>query len=210
MVGGGMLIVFEGIDGSGKSTQARLLAAALQKIQQHGQLATEIVLTEEPTTGLLGQKLRTYLAGPVRNLTAEEELHLFVMDRKEHVAQIIKPALAAGKIVICDRYYYSSVAYQGALGLDVGAILAENEAFAPEPDLVFLLSLSIPEALKHLSKKGTKARQVSESPPYLEQVAAIYASLDGPAFRHLDGSLPPEVLHETVLEQTLDTYRNLP
>jgi dTMP kinase len=206
----GMLIAFEGIDGSGKSTQARLLAAALQKMREHSQLSTEIVLTEEPTTGIVGQKLRAYLSGPVRNLTAEEELHLFVTDRKEHVAQIIKPALAAGKIVICDRYYYSSVAYQGALGLAPGAILAENEAFAPPPDLVFLLTLSIPEALKHLSKKGKKARQLSESPRYLEQVAAIYEGLDGPAFLRLDGSLLPEALHQTVLEETLAAYRNLP
>jgi dTMP kinase len=198
----GLLIALEGIDGAGKTTQARLLAATLQKMKQLQQLEQEAVLTQEPTQGVVGQKLRSYLLGPSRNLSPEEELHLFIMDRKEHVAEVIKPALAQGKVVICDRYYYSSAAYQGALGLDPAAIIAANEAFAPRPDLVFILTLPIPQALQRLSKKGKEGLQVSESLHYLKQVAAIYDSFKGPQFRRLEATPDPMALHQLILAQT--------
>jgi dTMP kinase len=194
----GLLIALEGIDGCGKTTQARLLAAALEK------QGWEVVLTREPTDGPAGQKLRRYLHGPDRHLRPEEELRLFVEDRREHVEQIIRPALAAGKIVITDRYYYSSVAYQGALGLNPEEILTLNESFAPRPDLVFILYLPLPRALKRLAAKTREERQVSESPQYLQQVAAIYEGFQGPPFRRLDASLEPEIIHELMLWETLD------
>ena len=108
----GVLLALEGIDGCGKSTQAELLAAALRE------RGLEVVLTCEPTDSPLGQQIREYFQGPDRYLSPKEELNLFMADRREHVAEVIDPALAEGKIVICDRYYYSSVAYQGALGLE--------------------------------------------------------------------------------------------
>ena len=198
----GLLIALEGIDGSGKSTQARLLAAAL------AQQGREVVLTREPTDGRAGQELRRYLEGPSRYLSPEQELQLFVADRREHVERTIQPALRAGKTVITDRYYYSSVAYQGALGLDPGKILALNESFAPRPQLVFVLSLAVSDALERLAAKGGDRRQLSESPPYLPQVAAIYDSFSGPPFRRLDASRAPEVIHELMLRETLDFARN--
>jgi dTMP kinase len=198
----GLLIALEGIDGSGKSTQARLLAAALAK------QGREVVLTREPTDGRAGQELRRYLEGPSRYLSPEAELQLFVADRREHVERTIQPALMAGKTVITDRYYYSSVAYQGALGLDPGKILALNESFAPRPHLVFVLSLSVSLALERLAAKGGGLRQLSESPQYLPQVAAIYDSFSGPPCRRLDASRAPEVIHELMLRETLDFARN--
>jgi dTMP kinase len=200
---GGFLIALEGVDGSGKSTQARLLTAALEKAGH------QVVLTREPTHGPAGQKLQSYLLGPSRHLSPQEELDLFIEDRREHVAQIIKPALERGKVVITDRYYYSSVAYQGALGLDPNDILAANEAFAPAPDLVFILELPVTEALARLAKKGKAARQVSESFPYLKQVAAIYASLKGPHFRRLDASRPPMEVHASILEEVRKSLKEL-
>lgn len=191
----GFLIALEGVDGSGKSTQAELLAASLEK-DGH-----EVVLTREPTSGPAGQRLQSYLLGPSRHLSPEEELHLFMEDRREHVAQIIKPSLERGKIVITDRYYYSSAAYQGALGLNPDDILAANEAFAPVPDLVFLLDLPVTEALQRLARKGKGARQVSESFLYLKQVAAIYASLKGARFRRVASSRPPMAVHAVILEE---------
>lgn len=190
----GFLVAFEGIDGSGKSTQAALLAASLEK---NGH---QVVLTREPTNGPAGQKLQSYLLGPSRHLTPEEELELFTADRREHVAQIIKPSLERGKIVITDRYYYSSVAYQGALGLNPDDILAANESFAPRPDLVFILVLPVSQALARLAQKGKEARQVSESFHYLRQVEAIYAGLKGPRFRRADASRPPMEVHSLILE----------
>lgn len=191
----GFLIALEGVDGSGKSTQAEMLAGSLKKDGHR------VVLTREPTHGPAGQKLQAYLLGPSRHLTPAEELELFMEDRREHVAQIIKPALERGEVVITDRYYYSSVAYQGALGLDPNDILAANEAFAPVPDLVLILELPVTEALARLAKKGKGARQVSESFAYLKQAAAIYASLEGPGFQRLDASLPPMEVHAMILDK---------
>jgi len=192
----GFLIALEGVDGSGKSTQAGLLAASLEK-DGH-----PVVLTREPTDGPAGQQLRSYLKGPGRHLSPEEELKLFMEDRRGHVSQTISPSLARGKIVISDRYYYSSVAYQGALGLDPDDILAANQSFAPAPDLVFILVLPLAEALRRLARKGKGARQVSESFPYLRQVAAIYAGLQGPRFRRVEASRPPPSVHAAILEET--------
>lgn len=192
----GFLIALEGVDGSGKSTQAGLLAASLEK-DGH-----PVVLTREPTDGPAGQQLRSYLKGPGRHLSPEEELKLFMEDRRGHVSQTISPSLARGKIVISDRYYYSSVAYQGALGLDPDDILAANQSFAPAPDLVFILVLPVAEALHRLARKGKGARQVSESFPYLRQVEAIYAGLQGPRFRRVEASRPPLSVHAAILEET--------
>ena len=189
----GFLLALEGVDGSGKSTQAQLLAVSL--LQQ----GRGVVLTREPGAGPVGQKLRRYLQGDDRHLTPEEELDLFLADRREHVEQVIKPALAAGQIVITDRYYYSSVAYQGALGLDPTWILAENEVFAPRPDLVFLLVLPVAQALARLERP----RQVSELPLYLERVAAIYHNLQGPHIQRVDATASPQALHAAILERTL-------
>jgi dTMP kinase len=139
------------------------------------------------------------LQGNQRHLTPGEELALFMADRREHVERGIKTALAAGRIVITDRYYYSSVAYQGALGLDPGEILEENERFAPRPHLVFLLVLPVSQALARLNRP----RQVSEMAPYLEQVAAIYASLKDPWIQRLDAGVSPSDLHAALLARTL-------
>jgi dTMP kinase len=193
----GFLIALEGVDGAGKTTQARLLAAALQ------QRGREVVLTQEPTTGLQGQKLRSYLQGPTRHLIPEEELALFLADRREHVEQVIKPALAAGKVVISDRYYYSSVAYQGALGLDPAHILALNETFAPRPDLVIILKVPLKTALARRVQGRREPRQLSESPEYLERVAAIYDTLKGPHLHHLAATGPREETHALILRLTL-------
>jgi dTMP kinase len=189
----GFLLALEGVDGSGKTTQAHLLAVSL--LQQ----GREVVLTQEPGAGPMGQRLRRYLQGPERRLTPQDELELFLADRREHVDQVIKPALAAGQIVITDRYYYSSVAYQGALGLDPAWILAENEAFAPRPDLVFLLVLPVAQALARLQRP----HQLSEKAPYLERVAAIYDTLQGPHIQRVDATASPPVLHADLLARTL-------
>ena len=191
-MGGGFLLALEGVDGSGKTTQARLLAVSL--LQQ----GREVVFTQEPTDGPVGQKLRLYLQGPSRNLSPREELDLFLADRWEHVEKVIAPALAAGRIVITDRYYYSNVAYQGALGLDPVEILAANEAFAPRPDLVFLLIIPVSQALARLQR----ARQVSELAPYLERVAAIYDTLPGSHIQRVEATATTQALHAVLLART--------
>jgi dTMP kinase len=192
-----VLLALEGIDGSGKSTQADLMAGALKR------RGAEVVLTREPTSGPAGQRLRGYLSGPARHLSPALELAQFVADRREHVARVIRPALAAGRVVITDRYYYSSVAYQGALGLDAARILALNESFAPRPRLVFILTLPPEVAVARLLRSPGRRRQVSEGRDYLEQVAAIYASLTGPHIHRVDAGATPGAIHATLLAITL-------
>ena len=110
----GVLLALEGIDGSGKSTQADLLAGALKR------RGAEVVLTREPTSGPAGQRLRDYLSGPARHLSPALELAQFVADRREHVAKVIRPALAAGRVVITDRYYYFLGGLSGCPGAGCG------------------------------------------------------------------------------------------
>ena len=194
----GVLLALEGIDGCGKSTQAELLAAALRA------RGLEVVLTCEPTDSPLGRQIREYFQGSERYLSPKEELNLFMADRREHVAEVIDPALAEGKIVITDRYYYSSVAYQGALGLDPDRILAQNEVMAVRPDLTIILTLPVAQALARISGPPQRPRQVSDDPAYLERVAAIYAGLQRPHLRHLDASVPPEAVHATLVSLILE------
>jgi dTMP kinase len=96
------------------------------------------------------------------------------------------------------------VAYQGALGLDPDRILAQNEVLAVRPDLTVIFTLPVAMALARLSGTPQRAQQVSEDPAYLERVAAIYASLQGPHLRYLDASAPPEAVHATLLNLTLE------
>jgi dTMP kinase len=198
MTAAAALLALEGIDGSGKSTQARLLAEALKR------RCLRVVLTQEPTTGPAGRKLRQYLAGPNRHLSPTEELALFQDDRREHVATVILPALAAGQVVITDRYYYSSVAYQGSLGLDPARILNNNEAFAPRPNLVFILTLQPEVALTRLQDHPGRVGQLTEARDYLEHVAAIYGALDGPHIHRVDAARPAALVHADILDITID------
>lgn len=193
-MGRGFFIVLEGVDGSGKTTQARLLAEAL-KLR-----GFEVVLTQEPSKGPTGQKIREYLGGPARHLRPEEEMALFMADRREHVEKVIRPALAQEKIVISDRYYYSSAAYQGALGLDPEEILAAHRDFAPEPDLVIFLTLSLAEAA---ARRRGKASQVSEELAYLERVAAIYDTFQASHLHRVDAAGQVEETQAKVLAVTL-------
>ena len=129
----GFLLVLEGIDGAGKSTLQRQLAAWCRE------RGRTVVTSREPTDGPHGTALRQ--SAKTGRLSPEAELDLFLKDRAEHAAILIRPALARGEIVVLDRYYFSTAAYQGARGLDVPAIIAANEEFAPIPDLVLLLDI---------------------------------------------------------------------
>ena len=184
----GRLIALEGLDGVGKTTQARLLARHLTH------LGLPVILTREPTDGLFGQKIRRIIRHGREGLTPEAELELFIADRREHVQAVIRPALADGKIVITDRYYFSSMAYQGALGLDPLDIQRRHEDFAPQPDLVIILELPLTELTHRLQQRGTPVSPSFEKISYLIQVAAIFDRLDAPFIRRVDGlGSEPEV-----------------
>jgi dTMP kinase len=119
-------------------------------------------------------------------LGPEEELELFLADRREHVEQVIAPALAAGKTVILDRYYFSNMAYQGAIGFDPKGIRRRNEAFAPVPDLLFILDLDVDTALSRIGGRGDTANEF-EKRENLERCREIFLSLqDEPFARVID------------------------
>lgn len=147
----GLFIVIEGIDGTGKSTQAKRLATW---IETQGR---EVLLDREPTDGPWGTKVReSALSG---RLAPEEELECFLNDRRQHVEECILPALAEGKVVILDRYYFSNMAYQGARGFDPLEIRRRNEAFAPPPDLLLILDLEVEKALERIGSRGDTANE---------------------------------------------------
>ncbi len=152
----GMFIVIEGIDGAGKSTQAKLLA---EWFEERGH---EVVLTKEPTDTAFGKLIRKLvLTGGKEGIidgariSHEAEALLFAADRAEHVAKLIKPSVEAGKIVISDRYFYSSLAYQWARGLDLEWLIDLNR-FAIRPDLVILLDLPVKESMKRINGRSIK------------------------------------------------------
>ena len=175
----GLLIVLEGIDGSGKTTQSKAL---LRRLRRRGRRAA---FFREPTRGHWGREIKR-LAARADSLTPEEELALFVKDRRENVGKNLKPALAAGKVVVLDRYYFSTIAYQGAKGIDTRRIRRMNEAFAVRPDLVLILDVDASAGLARIA--GRKSRdELFEREDYLVRVARIFAGFKGPLFVHLDG-----------------------
>jgi len=175
----GLLIVFEGIDGSGKTTQARAL---VRRLRRRGRQA---VFFREPTRGTWGRAIKR-MAARADSLTPEEELALFVKDRRENVARNLRPALAAGKIVVLDRYYFSTIAYQGAKGLDTARIRRLNESFAVPPDLVIILDVDASAGLGRIGGRKTRD-ELFEREDYLVRVARIFRGLAGPRFVHVDG-----------------------
>lgn len=182
----GRLIVVEGIDGAGKSSVLPALA------EQCTALGREYVLSREPTNGPWGAKLRaSALEG---RLTLEEELDLFIKDRREHVEQVIAPALQAGKIVLLDRYFFSTAAYQGARGADPQAILAANRTFAPEPDLVLLLDLTPARALSRVRGRGSE--DAFEEETSLARVREIFLSLVEKNWVVIDADRSPEIVRD--------------
>lgn len=164
----GIFIVIEGIDGTGKSTQSKRLA---EWFRSRGR---EVVLSREPTDGPWGKKLRE--SATTGRLSAEEELECFLNDRREHVEMSIKPALAEGKVVILDRYYFSMMAYQGARGFDPAEIRRRNEVFAPQPDLLLILDLSVESAHGRIGARGDTANEF-EQRDTLSRCREIFLSL---------------------------------
>ncbi|WP_456421250.1 dTMP kinase [Thermococcus sp.] len=152
----GVFIVLEGIDGAGKSTQAKLLKLWFEE------KGYEVVLTKEPTDTPFGKLIRRLVLTGGREgiidgakISHEAEALLFAADRAEHVDKLIKPALESGKVVISDRYFYSSLAYQWARGLDLEWLIDLNR-FAIRPDVVLLLDLPVKESMKRIKTRSIK------------------------------------------------------
>jgi dTMP kinase len=184
-----MFIVFEGIDGSGKSTQARLLSDFFES------RGIPFILTHEPSDGIIGQKLRSLAS----RLKPEEESRLFLEDRVDHVKTVISPAMKAGQHVICDRYYYSSAAYQGALGLDPVEVIDYNRSMVPEPDVVFLMVVSVETALRRIGQSRSEGFSVFEKRNGLEAVSGIYDTFKDDVIKRIDGEQTESEAHKEIV-----------
>jgi dTMP kinase len=189
----GLLIVFEGLDGAGKTTQARKLSEQLQ------QAGYAVVSLKEPTDGPWGQKIRRLAQEGRQGVAPATELAWFLEDRRQDVIQNIRPALAHGQIVILDRYYFSTMAYQGALGCDSETIRQQNEAFAPRPDLLFLLEISPAQGLQRVQQD--REPDNFERLDYLQRVAALFAKMQFPYLCRLPATLAPEVIHTRIWQE---------
>lgn len=176
----GILVAFEGIDGAGKTTQLRRLEQLLTLA------GLPFASTKEPTQGVWGQKIR---ASAVHGrMELKEELDTFLLDRQEHVSQLIEPSLAANKIVLVDRYYFSTVAYQGARGIDPAYLLQVNE-FAPEPDVLVILDVEPTVGLRRIRERGDSA-DLFEKEDELGRARTIFQSLRVPNLHLIDGLRP--------------------
>ena len=191
----GRLVVFEGIDGGGKSTQLTRLAEALEAAGH------DIVATREPYAGSpAGQRIRA-MAKSGEAVAPETELAWFLEQRRDHVRDVIGPALERGAIVLSDRYYLSTVAYQGARGLDWKGLLRDHETEGfPEPDLVLLLDLEAGEGLARVDDRRAAAEPVFEERAFLERVRQIYLAVDRPYMVRVEAADLPDAVAGSVRE----------
>jgi len=192
----GLLIVFEGTDGTGKSTQLQLLYKDLLNRDY------KVIATREPTEGKYGLEIRQLYKNR-KKYSDEEELELFLADRREHVDKLITPALNRGKIVLCDRYFLSTAAYQGAIGFDPEAILSRN-SFAPDPDLVLLFQAPINIGLTRITTGRGERPNDFEQAENLRKAAAIFDSIERPYIRKIDATDSIESVHRLVVEHVTD------
>src|SRR5215216_7669602 len=191
----GLFVTFEGIDRSGKTTQAGMLCDAL------GEQALGV---REPGGTPAGERVRELLKDPSVELSPEAEALLFAAARSELVAEVILPALSEGKVVVSDRFLDSSLAYQGgARGLGIEDVERVNH-FATrglKPDLTFLLDLSPEDAA---ARAGETDRFEEEGEGLQEAVLAAYdrlIELDPSRWRRIDATRSPEEIHADVIAE---------
>ena len=195
----GLFITFEGGEGSGKSTQARLL---LKKLEQQNIPA---VLTHEPGGTALGNELRDAVKKSKAPISPQAELFLFAASRAQLVAEVIRPALEKGKVVICDRFMYSTLVYQGyGRGLDLTTIETINKLATGNlnPDLVILLDISPEQGL--VRKRSLKDRFEREDLSFHRRVKEGYlkmAAAEPDRWLVIDASLRKEKIAELIWDR---------
>ena len=190
-----MFITFEGVEGCGKTTQARLLAARL------AECGVRTLVTREPGGAAISEQIRAIVLDNKNDgMEPMAEALLYVASRAQFVAEVVRPALAAGTIVICDRFADSTLAYQGyGRGLDVGT-LEQLNAIATGglmPDITFLLELSVAVGLDRRHKEGNANRLDNAGSAFHERVRNGYhalAAADTRRWQVIDAGAAPSVV----------------
>lgn len=189
----GSLLTFEGIEGSGKSTQMDLLADYLS------QKGYAVLKTREPGGTPIGNAVRAILLDPAfGEMTARAELYLILAARAQHLAEVIRPAIASGTIVLCDRYLHSTMAYQGyGRGLNLRQVRsAINQATDRlMPRIAFFLDVSVSVAMRRLASRGKLNRIDREAVAFHERVRKGYIQISRQlkkTTRRIDGNRPVE------------------
>lgn len=195
----GKFITFEGIEGSGKSTQVKLLVKYLESRN------IPYLSTREPGGTPIAEAIRKILLDPAcSEMLPETELLLYNASRAQHTGELILPALKAGKIVICDRYYDSTYAYQGAareLDTDIIDTLTRYATFDTVPELTILLDLPVEQGLARITARSLD-RLEQEDISFHEKVRQQFlfiAKKQASRYLVLDGSQAPEELHNQIL-----------
>ena len=198
----GLFITFEGVEGSGKTTQVEMLGQAL--------VARDPVVVREPGGTELGERMREVLLFGGMAIDPEAEMYLFMATRSQLIHEVVLPALEAGQIVIADRYHDSTLAYQGG---GRGVATYWPPAF-PKPDITFLLALPVEAGKIRQLVAGKRADRVeSELLEFHERVAAAYEALaaaDPARFTRLDAAESPSNVHALVMKRVEPVLAKLP
>ena len=193
----GKIIVLEGIDGSGKSTQAGLLC---EYIKSTGR---EVLFTREPGGCPIAEKIRDIILDKSNaEMEPLTEAYLYAAARAQHVREVIAPALKGGKIVVCDRFVHSSYAYQGygrGMGVDVVKELNRLAVGDVKIDLVILFNLSVDTSSTRMSK--TRDRLESEGDVFMRRVREGYLTLADENFLLVNAGASVEEIHRAIVER---------
>lgn len=193
-----IFIVFEGIDGAGKTTQVELL-------EEFFRVAGEtVVKSKEPTDGVWGRRIRE--SASKGRLPPDEELRAFIEDRKEHVGNLILPALTAGKVVILDRYFYSTIAYQASCGASASRLTTQMKSMFPVPDIAILIDTPAEIGLHRVSEGRGDTPNSFENIQTLQGVRAAFLNIlqDNPEVRKIDGTRNIQDVRRDVVRLLLD------
>jgi dTMP kinase len=190
----GFFICVEGLDGCGKTTQTKLLVKRLRK------MGYDALYTAEPSCGRIGLFIKKYCLHGEKRTSAVVEALLFAADRFEHVEREVAPALNSGKIVVSDRYVYSSLAYQGAAGLDLKWIKQLNE-HAVQPNLAIFIDVKPEAVIQRLKSK----KSVMENLATQRKVREVYLRfVEGGELVKIDGSKPKGKVADNILKVVLE------
>jgi len=198
--GRGLFVTLEGVDGSGKTTQAHRLVKALETA------GTEVLYVREPGGTYIAECIRGVLLCPGNVVSAETETLLFLAARAQNTAETILPNLVQGAVVVCDRYSDSTLAYQGhARRLGVPVIRTLN-AFATGglvPDITFLLDMDVEVSVRRQAQRNRMEEESLEFHKMVRQGYLAEAAQDPLRIRILDGARTEEDLHQEILESVL-------